>query len=36
MQPEAAASAQPHVDALELVIKQAPGAAGADSHGIFQ
>jgi hypothetical protein len=36
MQPEAAASAQPHLDALELVIKQASGAAGADSHGIFQ
>ncbi len=33
MQPGAAVRAQPHLDALDLVVKQALGATGADSHG---
>lgn len=33
MQPGAAVRAQPHLDALGLVVKQALGATGADSHG---
>jgi hypothetical protein len=33
MQPGTAARAQPHLDALDLVIKQTLNVTGADSHG---